>query len=84
VPIKTRVSGIHQQLKPTKTTTMITGNIAAGVAVFGAAIAVGLIGFRTVEAVGRNPQAQGKILPLALVLGAFAEGLGILAMILIK
>ncbi len=62
----------------------ITGNIAAGLAVFGAAIAVGLIGFRTVEAVGRNPQAQGKILPLALVLGAFAEGLGILAMILIK
>ena len=44
-----------------------------------AAIAVGLIGFRTVEAVGRNPAAQGKILPLALVLGAFAEGLGILA-----
>ena len=50
----------------------------------GAAIAVGLIGFRTVEAVGRNPQAQGKILPLALVLGAFAEGLGILAMILLN
>lgn len=62
----------------------ITGNIAIGLAVFGAALAVGLIGFRTVEAVGRNPAAQGKILPLALVLGAFAEGLGILAMILIK
>jgi len=57
----------------------ITGNLATGLAVFGAAIAVGLIGFRTVEAVGRNPAAQGKILPLALVLGAFAEGLGILA-----
>jgi F-type H+-transporting ATPase subunit c len=57
----------------------ITGNLATGLAVFGAALAVGLIGFRTVEAVGRNPQAQGKILPLALVLGAFAEGLGILA-----
>jgi F0F1-type ATP synthase membrane subunit c/vacuolar-type H+-ATPase subunit K len=55
-----------------------------GLAVFGAAIAVGLIGFRTVEAVGRNPAAQGKILPLALVLGAFAEGLGILAMILLN
>lgn len=62
----------------------LSGNLAIGLAVFGAAIAVGLIGFRTVEAVGRNPQAQGKILPLALVLGAFAEGLGILAMILIK
>lgn len=62
----------------------ITGNISVGIAVGAAALAVGLIGFRTVEAVGRNPQAQGKILPLALVLGAFAEGLGILAMILIK
>jgi F-type H+-transporting ATPase subunit c len=57
----------------------IYGNLATGIAVFGAALAVGLIGFRTVEAVGRNPQAQSKILPLALVLGAFAEGLGILA-----
>lgn len=62
----------------------VTGNISVGIAVGAAALAVGLIGFRTVEAVGRNPQAQGKILPLALVLGAFAEGLGILAMILIK
>jgi F-type H+-transporting ATPase subunit c len=57
----------------------IYGNLATGLAVFGAALAVGMIGYRTVEAVGRNPQAQGKILPLALVLGAFAEGLGILA-----
>ncbi len=60
----------------------ITGNIshlATGIAVFGAAIGVGLIGFRAVEAVGRNPGASGKILPLALVTAAFAEGLGILA-----
>jgi F0F1-type ATP synthase membrane subunit c/vacuolar-type H+-ATPase subunit K len=35
----------------------IYGNLATGIAVFGAALAVGLIGFRTVEAVGRNPQA---------------------------
>jgi F-type H+-transporting ATPase subunit c len=58
--------------------------LAVGIAVLGAALAVGLIGFRTVESVGRNPQAQGKIFPLALVLGAFAEGLGILAIFFIK
>ena len=60
----------------------ITGSVstlAAGSAVLGAAIGVGLIGFRAVEAVGRNPGASGKVLPLALVTAAFAEGLGILA-----
>jgi F-type H+-transporting ATPase subunit c len=60
----------------------ISGNIshlATGIAVLGAALGVGLIGFRAVEAVGRNPGASGKILPLALVTAAFAEGLGILA-----
>lgn len=61
----------------------ISGNIATGLAVLGAAIGVGLIGFRTVEAVGRNPGAQGKILPLALVLAAFAEGLGVLAIFIL-
>lgn len=61
----------------------ITGNIGTGLAVLGAAIAVGLIGFRTVESIGRNPQASGKILPLALVTAAFAEGLGILAIFIL-
>lgn len=62
----------------------VTGNIGAGIGVLGAAIGVGLIGYKAAEAVGRNPGASGKILVQAILGMALAEGLGILAMILIK
>lgn len=61
----------------------VTGNIGAGIGVLGAAIGVGLIGYKAAEAVGRNPGASGKILVQAILGMALAEGLGILAMILI-
>lgn len=60
----------------------ITGNITSGLGVMGAAIGVGIIGFRAVEAVGRNPGASGKILVQSILAMALAEGLGILALIL--
>ena len=62
----------------------VTGNIGARIGVLGAAIGVGLIGYKAAEAVGRNPGASGKILVQAILGMALAEGLGILAMILIK
>ena len=60
----------------------ITGNLTSALGVFGAAIGVGLIGFRASEAVGRNPGASGKILVQAILAMALAEGLGILALFL--
>ncbi len=45
----------------------------------GAAIGVGLIGSKAVEAVGRNPGAFGNILTLSIIGMALAEGLGIIA-----
>lgn len=46
------------------------------------ALAVGLIGAKAMEAMGRNPEASGKILP-AMILGmAFAEAIAIYALIL--
>jgi F-type H+-transporting ATPase subunit c len=45
----------------------------------GAAIGVGLIGSKAVEAVGRNPGAFGNILTLGIIGMALAEGLGIIA-----
>ncbi|MBT5901881.1 MAG: ATP synthase F0 subunit C [Opitutaceae bacterium] len=62
----------------------ITGNIASGLGLLGAAIGVGLIGFKAAEAVGRNPGASGKILVQAIIGMALAEGLGILALFLAK
>jgi len=62
----------------------ITGNLASAAGVFGAAIGVGLIGFRACESVGRNPGASGKILVQSILAMALAEGLGLLALLIAK
>ncbi|OGD85892.1 hypothetical protein A2696_03480 [Candidatus Curtissbacteria bacterium RIFCSPHIGHO2_01_FULL_41_13] len=46
------------------------------------ALAIGLIGFKAMEAMGRNPEASGKILPAMLIGMAFAEAIAIYALIL--
>ncbi|MBI2598836.1 ATP synthase F0 subunit C [Candidatus Curtissbacteria bacterium] len=46
------------------------------------ALAVGLIGFKAMEAIGRNPEATNKILPPMLIGMAFAEAIAIYALIL--
>ena len=60
----------------------IEGSITSGLGVMGAAIGVGLVGFKAAEAVGRNPGASGKILVQAIIGMALAEGLGILSLVL--
>ncbi|MEQ1749903.1 MAG: ATP synthase F0 subunit C [Prosthecobacter sp.] len=62
----------------------ISGNITQAVGGAGAAIGVGLIGSKAVEAVGRNPGAFGNILTLGIIAMALAEGLGILAFFVSK
>lgn len=51
----------------------ITGNIHVALGCAGAAIGVGLIGQKAVEAVGRNPGASGKILVQSILGMALAE-----------
>jgi F-type H+-transporting ATPase subunit c len=46
------------------------------------ALAIGLIGFKAMEAIGRNPEAQSKILPAMLLGMAFAEAIAIYSLIL--
>lgn len=46
------------------------------------AIAIGLIGAKAMEAIGRNPDASGKILPAMLIGMALAEAIAIYALIL--
>ena len=48
----------------------------------GPAIAIGLIGFKAMEAIGRNPEASGKVLPAMLIGMALAEAIAIYALIL--
>lgn len=46
------------------------------------ALAIGLIGSKAMEALGRNPEASGKILPAMLLGMAFAEAIAIYSLIL--
>lgn len=46
------------------------------------ALAIGLIGAKAMEAIGRNPDAQSKILPSMLLGMAFAEAIAIYALVI--
>lgn len=55
--------------------------LAAGLGVLGPAIGIGMIGGRAMEAIGRNPDAAGKVVSNMILAIAFAEALGILAIV---
>ncbi len=46
------------------------------------AIAIGLIGSKAMEAIGRNPEASGKIFVPMLIACAFAEAVAIYALVI--
>ncbi len=60
----------------------VGGGLIIAIGGIGPAIAIGLIGFKAMEAIGRNPEASNKVLPLMLLAMAFAEAIAIYAFIL--
>ena len=56
--------------------------IAIAVGAIGPALANGLIGMKAMEAIGRNPEAAGKILVPMLLACAFAEAIAIYALVI--
>ena len=60
----------------------ITGSLHIGLASLGSALAVGIIGMRASEAVGRNPGAATPILVQAILSSALAEGIVFFAIFL--
>lgn len=55
--------------------------IAAAVGVIGPGIGIGLIGSGAMQAIGRNPDASGKIVSNMILAIVFTEALGILALV---
>ena len=55
--------------------------IAASIGVIGPAIGIGLIGSGAMQAIGRNPEASGKIVSNMILAIVFTEALGILAIV---
>lgn len=60
----------------------IEGSIQGGLGCFAAAIGVGLVGAKAVEAVGRNPGASGAILVQSIIGMALAEAVAFYALFL--
>ena len=58
-----------------KAIVMAVGAIAPG-------IAIGMIGSKAMESIGRNPEAAGKILVPMLLACAFAEAIAIYALVI--
>ena len=56
--------------------------LAIGLGAIGPGIGIGLIGAKAMEAVGRNPEASGKILVMMLIASAFAEAIAIYALVI--
>ncbi len=59
-------------------------HLGAGLAAFGIigpALGIGILAGMSSAAIGRNPEAASQIRGLAIILAAFAEGLGVLAIV---
>lgn len=59
----------------------VTGGLLVAIGGLGPALGVGFIGAKAMEAIGRNPEASGKILPAMLLGMAFAEAIAIYALL---
>jgi F-type H+-transporting ATPase subunit c len=62
-------------------TITITGGIIAAIGGLGPGIGVGLIGAKAMEAIGRNPEASGKVIPIMIVAMGFAEAIAIYSLV---
>ncbi len=56
--------------------------LAIGLSAMGAGVGIGLIGARAMEAIGRNPEATGKVLVPMLIVSAFAEAVAIYGLVI--
>ena len=57
-------------------------HIGAGLAALGVfGPGIGILAGMSAQAIGRNPDAAGQIRGIAIILAAFAEGLGVLAIV---
>ncbi|HBR71640.1 MAG TPA: ATP synthase F0 subunit C [Candidatus Moranbacteria bacterium] len=62
--------------------TMIAKALAIGIGSVGPAFAIGMIGSKAMESIGRNPESAGKLFVPMLLMAAFAEAISIYALVI--
>lgn len=60
---------------------LLSKALAIGIGSIGPGIGIGLIGSKAMEAIGRNPEATGKLFVPLLLSMAFAEAVAIYALV---
>ncbi|MDP3057685.1 MAG: ATP synthase F0 subunit C [bacterium] len=65
----------------TESIALLASAIAIALGAVGPAIGIGMIGSKAVEAIGRNPEAAGKVQTMAILAIAFAEAVAIYALV---
>jgi F-type H+-transporting ATPase subunit c len=60
---------------------MLGAGLAMGLGALGPALGIGILGFGAMQALGRNPEARGAITTNMILAIAFAEAIGIYALI---
>lgn len=60
---------------------LLASALAIGLGTIGTGLAIGMIGSRAVEAIGRNPEASSRIQTMALLAIVFAEAIAIYALV---
>ncbi|MBM3926308.1 MAG: ATP synthase F0 subunit C [SAR202 cluster bacterium] len=60
---------------------LLAAGLAIGLGLLGPGIGIGILGSAAMNAIGRNPEARGAILQNMILAIAFAEALGIYALI---
>lgn len=61
---------------------MLAKALAIGLGSIGPGLAIGYIGAKAMEAIGRNPEAANKIIMPMLLASAFAEAIAIYALVI--
>lgn len=61
---------------------MLAKALAIGLGAIGPGMGIGFIGAKAMEAIGRNPEASGKVLVSMLLAFAFAESIAIYALVI--
>lgn len=57
--------------------------VTMGLGAIGPAIGLGLVGAAAVTAVGRNPEVQGKVLTMALIMAGLVDAITIFVLLII-
>ena len=61
---------------------MLGAGLAMGLGALGPGVGIGILGYGAMQALGRNPEARGAIMTNMILALAFAEAIGIYALII--